>query len=122
MKNYFSNEELQCPCCKKLIFNSSFRVKLNHARHIANIPFLITSGYRCLAYNKKIGANSTSSHPKGMAVDISIDNSHQRYMILATLLQIGFTRIGIGPDFIHVDNDSEKSQKVCWDYYPKEEK
>jgi len=32
------------------------------------------------------------------------------------LLEVGFTRIGIGNTFIHVDIDKDKSQNVIWTY------
>lgn len=125
MMNYFSDEELQCPCCKKLVFDSSFLHKLNNARFIADIPFVITSGYRCADHNKKVGGSPTSSHLKGLAVDIAIKTSRERFKILHGLICVGLIRIGIGPDFIHVDDSaifSDKPQNVIWTYYPKENK
>jgi zinc D-Ala-D-Ala carboxypeptidase len=38
-----------------------------------NNPIHISSGYRSVALNKKIGGSSTSQHCKGEAMDISID-------------------------------------------------
>ncbi|NIV12142.1 MAG: peptidase M15 [Aliifodinibius sp.] len=115
--NYFKDEEFKCPCCGKFVISSSLKFKLNHARHIANIPFIITSGYRCLAHNEAIGKSPTSSHLKGHAVDVSVKSSRDRYKILEGAIHAGFNRIGIGKDFIHLDDDLDKDPKVCWDYY-----
>jgi hypothetical protein len=43
-------------------------------------------------------------------------NSTQRYATLKGLFLVGFSRIGIGKNFIHVDDDSEKAMKVVWLY------
>lgn len=96
--------------------NADFLNKLDEAREIANIPFIINSAYRSPEHNAKIGGKPNSSHIKGLAVDISVTNSRQRFIVLNALLEVGFTRIGIADTFIHVDLDSEKSKDVIWTY------
>lgn len=93
-----------------------FLTKLEAARELANIPFKINSGYRTQEHNLKVGGVYASSHKKGLAADISCLNSDQKYIILKSLLTVGFTRFGIGKTFIHVDDDKEKSQNVVWTY------
>ena len=112
--NFFSDEELACPCCGELIFDARFRQDLNAARTYAQIPFNINSGYRCQKHNAEIGGSETSSHPKGCAADIEATNSRQRFRVIFGLLMAGLTRIGIRKTFIHVDDDREKDQEVCW--------
>ena len=60
--------------------------------------------------------NPTSSHIKGLAVDIKAKDSKTRGLILDALRYVGFTRIGISKTFIHVDLDYDKSQNVTWLY------
>lgn len=96
--------------------NADFLNKLDEAREIANIPFIINSAYRSPEHNAKIGGKPNSSHIKGLAVDISVTNSRQRFIVLNALLEVGFTRIGIADTFLHVDLDSEKSKDVIWTY------
>lgn len=96
--------------------NADFLNKLDEAREIANIPFIINSAYRSPEHNAKIGGKPNSSHIKGLAVDISVTNSRQRFIVLNALLNVGFTRIGIADTFIHVDLDNEKSKDVIWTY------
>lgn len=93
-----------------------FIKKLTQARIIANIPFIINSGYRSKSHNAKVGGKTNSSHLKGLAVDIKCTNSRDRYIILHSLISCGFHRIGIGKTFIHVDMDESKSHNVSWLY------
>jgi uncharacterized protein YcbK (DUF882 family) len=100
-------------------------VKLDEARHLANIPFKITSGYRTEAYQDdltrrgyKTAKKGTSPHLKGLAADISVKDSRQRYIVINSLLLAGFTRIGIADTFIHVDLSTYEGhrQNVIWTY------
>ena len=93
-----------------------FMERLQKARTIAGIAFIITSGYRSESHNEKVGGSKTSSHLKGVAADISTHSSGQRLKIVSALLQAGFTRIGIGQNFIHVDSDKSKPDSM-FDYY-----
>ena len=85
------------------------RSKFDRALHI-------NSGYRTKEHNKKVGGKKNSSHLKGLAVDIHCINSRDRYDLLNCLLDVGFTRIGIGNTFIHVDMDPDKDPDVMWTY------
>ncbi|UII79990.1 D-Ala-D-Ala carboxypeptidase family metallohydrolase [Flagellimonas sp. CMM7] len=96
---------------------SSTLKMLDTARHLAKVPFSINSGFRTKKHNKKVGGKSDSSHLYGFAVDISCTDSMSRFKILRALVDVGFTRIGIGKGFIHVDNDPNKPQEVVWNYY-----
>jgi zinc D-Ala-D-Ala carboxypeptidase len=96
--------------------DANFLNKLDEARERAGIPFVINSAYRTPEHNAKIGGKPNSSHLKGLAVDISVTNSRQRFIVLNALLDVGFTRIGIADTFIHVDLDSGKSKEVIWTY------
>lgn len=89
---------------------------LDEAREIAGVPFRITSSYRTLTHNAKVGGSIHSAHLKGLAVDIATPESPERYAILAGLIKAGFRRIGIGKEFIHADIDESKPQKVIWMY------
>ena len=93
-----------------------FLYKLDEARQFAKIPFVITSAYRSKEHNAKIGGVANSSHIKGLAVDIRVNSSRERFTILKALIYVGFNRIGVADDFIHVDDDKEKSDNVIWTY------
>lgn len=114
----FDPKEFESPDIEGSGYNmqAGFMEMLQHARKIANIPFVITSGYRSEAHNKAVGGVANSSHLKGLAADIRVRNGIERLTILSALLQAGFRRIGIGESFIHVDLDSDKPASV-WTYY-----
>ena len=95
--------------------NVDFLNKLDEAREYANIPFIINSAYRSPTHRESL-KNPTSSHIKGLAVDISVKDSVTRFKVLDALIAVGFTRIGIAGTFIHVDLDLDKSQNVIWTY------
>lgn len=116
MKNYFSISEQVCKCCGKGKLDSEFLERLNLARQIAGIPFIVTSAYRCEKHNKNINGSPTSSHLLGLAVDIKAEDSRSRFIIVNALLSVGFTRLGISKNFVHVDLDSSKTQNVIWTY------
>jgi len=113
---YFKLKEFKCSCCGESEMDMGFLHKLDLARGVAKTPFNITSGYRCKVHNANVGGKDTSSHPKGKAVDILIKNDNCRYKILTALLSVGFSRFGFGSDFLHVDDDIDKSQEVMWTY------
>jgi len=92
-----------------------FLLKLDKARDIAGIPFKITSGWRSEETNKRVGGVSNSSHPKGLASDISCNDSNTRQKIVNALIMAGFTRIGIAKTFIHCDTDNDKPNAI-WLY------
>lgn len=115
--NHFEEWEFECPCCKKADMNASFVKLLDKARTIAGVSFVLTSGYRCKKHNDELPHSSpNSSHMKGLAVDITASDSRTRFKILNALLEVGFTRIGVGSSFIHVDRDLSKPQEVIWTY------
>ena len=107
MSKYFKNIESN--------MDVNFLCKLDEAREYANIPFIINSAYRSPTHPESI-KNPTSSHIKGLAVDISVKDSRQRFLVLDALIAVGFNRIGVAGTFIHVDLDLDKSQNVIWTY------
>ena len=98
------------------LMDREFLQMLDKARDIAGVPFRITSGYRSESHNRKVGGVPKSSHRLGMACDIACSDSRSRFKIVSSLMSAGFNRIGIAKNFIHVDNDKNKSSDVIWTY------
>lgn len=101
--------------------NKEFLGRLSWARILASEPFFINSGYRSKEYNdtlRRLGypTSPSSSHLTGYAADIRIISSASRFNILNALIAAGFTRIGVGKNFIHVDIDPSKQQNIIWTY------
>ena len=114
--NYFRDQEFECPCCRQRLISQALVSKLDSARAAYGKPIRITSGYRCFLHNLDVGGIATSSHRRGLAVDIEIGSSTERFELIRILIAVGFIRIGIGEGFIHVDIDPHKTQNVMWTY------
>ena len=95
--------------------NKNFLFVLDEAREFAGIPFVINSAYRSPNHPLSV-KNPSSSHIKGLAVDIKATDNATRYKIVEALIRVGFTRIGIADTFIHVDLDFDKRQNIIWTY------
>jgi len=113
---YFTDEEVAN-------LDTEFVAKLDQARHIAGIPFVITSGFRSPEKNESIlgaGAVADSAHLKGLAVDLRVENSHEVALILDAVKTVGITRRGVyvnqdfQPVHVHVDLDPEKPDEVIF--------
>jgi len=115
---YFKIDEFSSPDLPNSGINmdANFLSMLDDARHMADIPFKINSGYRTKEHNSKVGGKEKSSHLKGKAADISCSSSRERWIIITALQDAGFNRIGIANNFIHVDSDENKSPNVIWTY------
>lgn len=97
-------------------------LRLEATRVLADIPFIIRSGYRCELHNaSQPQAVSGSAHTTGHAADIAAPDSATRFKIIFAAQRAGFTRIGIHPSFIHLDNDPGKPQEVAWMYLQDED-
>ena len=95
--------------------DEDFLSKLDEAREFAGIPFSINSAYRSPNHPLSV-KNPTSSHIKGLAVDIKATDNATRFKIVKALISVGFTRIGIADTFVHVDLDFDKRQNIIWTY------
>ena len=90
--------------------------KLDIARSLAGIPFVINDDYRTPADNERVGGSKNSAHLRGLAVDIACPDSHTRHLMYDGLRTAGFRRIGIGSNYIHADIDDSLPQEVTWLY------
>lgn len=113
---YFELGEFECRCCERNDMVMEFLLKLDRARHLAGVPFKVNSGFRCPSWNQFNGGTPTSSHLIGLAADISTPTSWEYFQILKALFDVGFTRIGVGKKFIHVDDDPGKPGELIWTY------
>lgn len=89
---------------------------IDKAREIYGKPMVVTSGFRTESHNQKVGGVKSSSHLKGLAIDVACVSSSDRFKMIKALLEVGFNRMGIASTFIHVDIDKNKYQNVIWTY------
>ena len=109
---YVRKREFDCPCCSGNWISLALVEKLNRARNIAKIPFVISSGCRCNTYNAENGYNAKSDHVYGVGADIKCHDSKSRLLIVSSLLSVGFERIGIYDRHIHASTHSEKPPAI----------
>lgn len=113
--DYFAPVEFtRCiPTCSKEQMDKDFLKRLNKARRIAGIPFVLNSAFRSSEYDMQKGRTGNSYHCKGRAVDIRCLDSSSRAVIVSSLIRAGFNGIGIDNRFIHVD---DRPLKCMWLY------
>lgn len=115
---YFQEKEFnKCvPSCSLQDMNQDFMKKLDSARRIAGIPFVLNSAFRSKEWEKSHNRAGTSSHCEGRAVDIRCNTEKNRFIIVDALKKAGFNRIGIAKTYIHVDDSPKHTPKVIWLY------
>lgn len=113
---YFKAEEV-------VGLDQEFIAKLDRARGIAEIPFVITSGFRTPDENVALvatGAVPDSAHLQGLAVDLRVKNSREVFLILSACFSVGINRFGIyvGPDdvptHVHLDVATDRVPEVIY--------
>lgn len=88
--------------------------KLEVMRERLGKPLKITSGLRVKKLNTAVKGASMSQHLHGRAADISVAG-HDRHEMIVAALSAGFTGIGLGRSFLHVDTRPQSGVTV-WKY------
>jgi uncharacterized protein YcbK (DUF882 family) len=112
LSEHFDSEEFKCRDGSEHTMNPKLIKGLEQLRILAGKPIHINSGYRSLAYNKKIGGAKNSQHCKGNAADIVIEGYTPKQVALLAEKIAVFAKGGIGtyPTFTHVDVRSGKAR------------
>lgn len=115
---YFNEQEFEActPSCKYEQINEGSLARLDLCRGLAKTPFVLSSAYRSREYEISKGRSGNGAHVDGRAFDIRCRDSVCRFRIVAAALEVGFTRIGIGKTFIHLDDSPNLTQNVIWLY------
>lgn len=103
---HFTPKELACRCggrgCRGAYWHDAeFLDALEALRAEVARPLRINSGHRCAIWNEAVGGAPRSQHRR-LAVDIAL-KGHDRERLIAAAEKFGFTGIGIGPTFLHLD-------------------
>lgn len=113
--NFHDSEFAKCsPGCFLSDMDEAFMDRLQTARTLAGVPFVLNSAYRSKDYELRKKRSGNSMHCLGRAVDIRCVDSGTRYRIVECLIASGFRGIGIGNTFIHVDDRDNVS--LIWTY------
>ena len=112
----FSIAELACRChgrfCNGQYWHDpAFLDGLQALREQIGTPLIISSGHRCAQWNAAVGGAPLSMH-KSIAADISL-SGHDRFGLREVAEALGFTGIGLGKKFIHID---QRANPAHWYY------
>lgn len=99
---YFTPKEIACKGDGSLLIDTDALLKLDALRKAIGKPIIITSGYRSLEHNQRVGGSPRSQHMFGKAFDISLAR-HDRRALLDAAKSVGFTGFGLYSTFLHVD-------------------
>ena len=115
---YFKEDEFnRCsPSCSLQDMKQTTISKLDTAREVAGIPFVLTSAYRSSEHDRSKGRSGTGAQTIGRAIDIRCNTSRNRFLVVNALLKAGFKRIGVGKTFVHADDSETHDQEVIWLY------
>lgn len=117
LPSFFTEKEIACKCgCGHCIIQPLFYFKMNVLRALIDRPLRITSWNRCDEHNIKEGGSDTSSHLIGYAADIFTSTPFLQYIIVFYAGRIGFRGVGIGDNFVHLDDDIGKNRDRFWTY------
>lgn len=112
----FTAAELECKCGCGMLPKAELISRLQALRDIWGKPMTITSGARCKNHNTKVGGAPASKHVEGIAVDVACTNGMERYKLLRLAYHVGFTGIGLHPQFLHLDIRLG-NEAVTWFYF-----
>jgi uncharacterized protein YcbK (DUF882 family) len=116
-KHFVEKEFQNCsPACSLQDMKQCTITKLDKARDVAGIPFVLTSAYRSPAWDKARGRTGTGSHTTRNAVDIRCNSETNRWKVVSALIEAGFNRIGIAKTYVHADDSGTHSINVIWLY------
>ena len=122
---YFRSEEFDSPDLpgSGSEMDEHFIAMLDICRETAEMPFVVTSGFRTDQHQAQLKAegypvSENSAHLLGKAADIRCRNSSERFNIVGAAIFVGFTRIGISStsNFVHLDSAEDKGGPFIWLY------
>jgi len=111
----FSPSELQSKSDHKLMVDYNSLDKLQALRNILGKPMRITSSYRSLDHNRKVGGAKNSMHLQARAFDIQVAG-HDLPEFIVQAKRVGFTGFGYyeRSGFIHIDTGRPRTWGNRW--------
>lgn len=103
ISKYFTRAEMACNCGCGLDSMDIETLRIaDEVREYVGHAITPSSACRCLEYNRSIGSNDRSQHPKCRAMDLPVDDPQAAYDFLCEKYpeQYGF---GLYKTFIHID-------------------
>ena len=117
---FFVEKEFQAcvpPCSMKAVHPVFLKV-LDEIRRKAGIPIVLTCVFRSRQYDLERGRSGKGAHTYGLAADIRCCKPANRWKIIEAARQVGVTRIGVAPTYIHIDigENTGLAADVFWTY------
>lgn len=112
--HYFKPEEFACTHTGRMETDYGFIRKLDQLRHKCGFPLVVTSGFRDETHPAEAKKEKAGTHTQGIAVDFAANTSAERYVILQQAFLMGFGGIGVGKNFVHIDDRT--TTPVVWVY------
>jgi len=117
---HFIPDEFFCKKCGTCIdMDYALISALDWLRWVIGVPFIVTSGYRCVEHNKQVGGHPNSFHLFGKAADITVSRKSLLPLMYRVAIVSGkFQGIGIKENsFIHFDV-GERPEPYYYIYLP----
>ena len=115
---HFSESEFQrcSPACYWSDMSAAFMKRLERFREIVACPVYLNSAFRSSAYEIQHGRTGSSMHTFGRAVDIRCRSNQERLKFIRAAIECGFNGIGIGYNYIHLDDRDDCMNPCMWLY------
>ena len=110
---YFEKSEFDCKETGENKMQDAFISRLSKLREAYGKPMKITSGYRSANHGIEKRKAQPGKHTQGIAADIYATGA-DKYRIARLAFAQGFSGVGIGKNFIHVDISKERF--AVWGY------
>lgn len=102
--------------------DTQYLYMLNKLREEFGKPMIVSSGYRCPAYNARLSSSGRAGpHTTGKAVDIVVSGS-DAHRLIGLAIKHGFSGIGVSQKgkmsrrFVHIDNLNTALRPWVWSY------
>ncbi|AWH14999.1 hypothetical protein [Aeromonas phage 85AhydR10PP] len=109
-----SDKKLSCSCgCGATITKQELILIVTCVRLHFRQPVTITSGHRCIAYNKRVDGASKSQHVGGNAIDFSVKGVTPDEVQKWLIANFPHVTVGRGKTFTHIDL---RPNRIVFDY------
>lgn len=112
LSNNFKVREFACKDgSDKILIDSDLVELLQKIRNNFNKPVKITSGYRTVEHNKKVGGEKNSYHLKGQASDFQVVGINP-ILVAMYCEKINAGGIGVYKNFTHIDTRTKQARWI----------
>jgi len=106
LTEHFTKHELACPCCGCCDVKRRLVEALEKLREeCGDVPIRVNSGFRCEAWNERVGGVPASQHLQGAAADIVVQGMEPIEVAekAENITEFRHGGIGVYDTFVHVD-------------------